>query len=179
VGVIPGVEVTTREEVHVLALFEDIATLADWQGLLDSSLPEAANRPEFFGYQLVYDGGDEIVGVDERLRQVGVGLGIDAIAEQVHARGGVVIPAHVFRGRHSLTSQLGFIDSAAAYDALEVTPAEWARDGYRLGQCLHGYPVVSGSDAHFLEDVGRTWLEVKQPAHTAGEVVQAIRRLAG
>jgi len=179
VGVIPGVEVMTREEVHVLTLFGDVETLADWQGVLDAALPEAPNRPEFFGYQVLYDAADEIVGVDDRLRQVGIGLGVDAITEQVHDRGGLVIPAHVFRRRHSLTSQLGFVPTDAAFDAIEITAGEWAQKGCRLGQRLHGYPLVSGSDAHFLEDVGRTWLEVSEQARSAGEVMQAIRRLAG
>ncbi len=179
VGVIPGVEVTTREEVHVLAFFEDVETLADWQALLDEALPSAANRPEFFGYQLLYDAGDEIIGVDERLRQVGVGLGLDAIADEVHARGGVVVPAHVFRRRHSLTSQLGFVAPGAGYDAIEVTAAEWRRGGYRLGQRLHGYPVVAGSDSHFLEDVGRFWLELAEPVRGAADILAAVRRRTG
>jgi predicted metal-dependent phosphoesterase TrpH len=179
VGVIPGVEVMTREEVHVLVFFDDVAALADWQTLLDAALPEASNRPEFFGEQIVYDAADGIIGIDERLRQVGIGMGLDAIAAEVHARGGVVIPAHVFRGRHSLTSQLGFIDPGGAYDALEVTTAEWRREGYQLGQRLRGFPAVTGSDTHFLEDVGRSWLEIGAAASTAGALLDAIRRLAG
>ena len=179
VGVIPGVEVTTREEVHVLVFFNDLATLADWQGVLDAALPVAPNRPEFFGYQVVYDAADEVIGVDERLRQVGIRLGLDAVTDAVHERGGVVVPAHVFRRRHSLSSQLGFIDPAAAYDAVEVTWKEWSRDGYRLGQRLCGYPVLAGSDTHFLEDVGRAWHEIAAPATTALEVLDAVRRMPG
>lgn len=179
VGVIPGIEVTTREEAHVLALFDDLDTLADWQAVVDAALPAASNRPEFFGHQIVYDAADEIVGVDERLRQVGIGLGIDAITEAVHARGGVVIPAHVFRRRNSLTSQLGFIDSTAAYDAIEVTAAEWRREQRCLGQRLAGFPVVAGSDTHFLEDVGRWWLEVGAEVSTASGLMEVVRRLAG
>jgi predicted metal-dependent phosphoesterase TrpH len=179
VGVIPGLEVMTREEVHVLVFFDDLAALADWQTRVDAALPAAPNRPEVFGEQILYDAADGIVGVDERLRQVGIGMGIDALADEVHARGGVVIPAHVFRCRHSLSSQLGFIDPGAVYDALEVTTAEWRRDGYRLGQRLCGFPVLSGSDTHFLEDVGRSWLEVGASAPTAGALIAAIRSLGG
>lgn len=179
VRVIPGIEVMTREEVHVLVFFDEAAALDDWQDRVDAALPFAPNRPEFFGYQIVYDAADQVVGVDERLRQVGIGLGIDAIATEVHARGGLVIPAHVFRQRHSLTSQLGFIDASADYDALEVTTREWRRDGYHVGQRLHGFPVVSGSDTHFLEDVGRAWLEVSASASTAGALLGALRSLSG
>lgn len=179
VGVIPGIEVTTREEAHVLALFDDLDRLADWQAVVDAALPAASNRPEFFGHQIVYDAADEIVGVDERLRQVGIGLGIDAITEAVHDRGGVVIPAHVFRRRNSLTSQLGFIDPTAVYDAVEVTATEWRREQRWLGQRLAGFPVVAGSDTHFLEDVGRWWLEVGAEVSTASGLMDVVRRLAG
>jgi len=179
VGVIPGIEVTTREEAHVLVLFDDLDTLTDWQAVVDAALPAVPNRVEFFGPQIVYDAADEIVGVDERLRQVGIEMGIDAITEAVHERGGVVIPAHVFRRRHSLTSQLGFIDPTAAYDAVEVTPREWRQQAHQLGRLVSGFPVVAGSDSHFLEDVGHWWLEVVEDVTTARGLMSAIRRLAG
>ncbi|MBN2450871.1 MAG: PHP domain-containing protein [Lentisphaeria bacterium] len=174
VQVIPGVEVTTREEVHATALFDSLDALLDWQAVIDRLLPKAPNRPDFFGYQVIYDETDEIVAVDERLRQVGIAMGIDEVAAEVHRRGGRLVPAHVFRARNSLTSQLGFIDPSAAYDAVEVSKAEWRRARHVLGDRIEGFPVITGSDAHFLEDVGRTWLEVPADVPTAAELFRIL-----
>lgn len=177
VEVVPGLELTTREEVHVLVLFDALESLADWQAVVDAALPAQENRPAVFGYQVLYDAADEIVGVDERLRQVGVSLGLEAITEAVHARGGTVIPAHVLRPRHSLVSQLGFIDAAAAFDALELGRRDWRERGCRLGQRLEGFPVLTGSDAHCLDDVGATWLEIDAAVHGISGLLEAVRRI--
>lgn len=175
--VVPGMEVTTREEVHVLALFAELAGLHAFQETVDNALPEARNDTEFFGWQLVYDEHDEVVDVDERLRQIGTSLGLDRLTEHIRACGGVAIPAHVFRSRNSLTSQLGFVNPDGGYDAVEVSVRTWRRQGLRLGQRIAGYPVVVGSDAHFVEDIGRFCLEVPTPVHTVPELLGALRQM--
>lgn len=175
--VVPGMEVTTREEVHVLALFADLAGLRAFQETVDGALPEAQNDAEHFGLQLVYDEHDEVVDVDERLRQIGTSLGIDALTERIRACGGVAIPAHVFRGRNSLTSQLGFINPDGGYDAVEVSVRTWRQQGLRLGQRVAGFPVIVGSDAHFVEDIGRFCLETPTPVRTVPQLLGVLRQL--
>src|SRR5512136_1809744 len=44
--VMPGMEVQTREEVHVLCLFDTIEQMSAWQALVDKSLPETPNNPD-------------------------------------------------------------------------------------------------------------------------------------
>src|SRR5271157_2184932 len=159
--VIPGMEVASREEVHLLVYFTEMTALTEFQELVDRNLPEEANSPEIFGYQLLYDDQDEIVGCDERLRQVGTGLGLDEIITTVHGLGGAVVPAHIYRKRYSLMSQLGFVDSTAAFDAVEIARPGWVKGDCRLGQRVEGFPALTGSDAHFLEDVGRLRMELE------------------
>ena len=174
--VVPGVEMTSREEAHVLVLFDRIETLDEWQQVIDDNLPAAANVPDIFGDQVVYSCDDEIVALDERLRQVGVNMGLSRVVEAVHERGGVVIPSHVFRNRHSLTSQLGLIDADAGYDALETRWRDWQQQDRHVGDCAYGYPVITGSDAHFLEDVGRVVLEVCDDVTTVSRLLASLRK---
>ncbi len=175
--VVPGVEVATREEVHVLALFDEPAALVELQAIIDSALPGLDNQPDFFGLQLVYDLDDEIVDLDPRLRQVGIDLGLEQLTGEVRRLGGYLVPAHVQRGKNSLISQLGFIDPLADFDAVELSVRDWQRQGCRPGQRLAGFPVLMGSDAHFLEDVGRHWFELPGQARTVGEALGLLRRL--
>lgn len=153
--VVPGMEVCSREEVHLLALFDDPAALADLQALVDAALPSADNLPEVFGYQVLFDDRDEVCDVDRRLRQAGTALSLDRLVEEIHQRNGLAVPAHVFRKRFSLWSQLGAVDAGPGYDLLEIAYPQWVREHYRLGRRLDNVPLVTGSDAHYLEDIGR------------------------
>lgn len=173
--VVPGMEVMSREEVHVLALFRRAADLAEFQARVDRQLPETANPSDLFGDQLLYDETDDVVGVDERLRQVGVALGLDDLVREIRACAGAVIPAHVQRGRFSLTSQLGFVDPEADFDAVELQRGQWVREGRRPGDRFAGFPAVTGSDAHFLEDVGRVCMDLPGVAPTLDAVLAALQ----
>jgi len=177
--IVPGMEVTTREEAHVLALFDQPEALFELQTVIDDALPEEENLVGFFGMQLVYSDDDEISDVDGRLRQVGADLGLESIVCEIRKLGGCVVPSHVFRRRHSLTSQLGFVPEGADFDAVEVSRRVWVHDGYRLGQTVAGYPAVTASDAHFLEDVGRHSMDLPGSFETVAQVLGAVRELAG
>lgn len=173
--VLPGMEITTREEVHLLALFDDPSSLHELTALVEYNLPAGDTDETLFGYQLVYDERDEIIGVDDRLRQTAVALSIDRLVDEIHALGGLAIPAHVFRPRNSLTSQLGFIDPTTNYDALEVRWRYWQSGEYQLGDRIEGFPVMTGSDAHFLEDVGRHCLELNAPIFGVADIKAALQ----
>ena len=160
---LPAVEITSREEVHLLAYFFSIEALVDFQSLLDAHLPNLSNLPDVFGYQVLYDASDEIVGFDERLRQVGSALSIERLVESVHQREGLIVPAHVDRSRHGLIAQLGLVDADAGYDAVEITWTLWRRENHCPGDRAHGYPLVTGSDAHYLEDIGRGGIDLADP----------------
>lgn len=174
---IPGMEVASREDVHLLALFESIEVLGDFQHLVDDHLPADGNPVGIFGHQILYDAQDEIIDIDPRLRQTGTSIALETLVEQIHRRGGVAIPAHIDRARNSLTRQLGFVDPEAAYDALEITRHAWRREGRRPGETLEGFLLTTASDAHFLEDVGGGAMAVEAAAPTLPAVLAALRRL--
>ena len=71
----------------------------------------------------------------------------------------MAIPAHVYRKKFGLINQLGFVDSQASYNAIEVSKYKWNKNRYHLGDLLAGFPVISGSDSHFLDDIGLFYME--------------------
>ncbi len=173
-AVLPGLEVTSREEVHLLAYFGEITHLAAFQRMIDEGLPEIANDPEGFGPQVLYDAQDEIDALDERLRQVGTALSLDQLVERVHALGGLAVPAHIDRPRHGLVAQLGFVDPEARFDALELRWQTWGREGRRAGDRQHGFALLCGSDAHFLNDVGRGAIDLPLESPTLAALRTAL-----
>lgn len=150
--VIPGIEITTREEVHILGLFRSTEDLTDLQELIHGSLVED-NDPEAFGYQVVVDEWDEPIGLEPKLLLAATGLTVEAAIDAIHSCGGLAIAAHIDREGFGLIGQLGFVPPGIQLDALEVSArvsqSEW-------NEKWDDYPVITSSDAHRLEDIGRS-----------------------
>ncbi len=159
VSVIPGVELTTREEVHLLAYFPDVESLLKLEKKIDSCLPKASNNPKFFGHQVRYDLSGEIVELDSKLRQTALDMGLDKLVALIHELGGLAVPAHINKNRFSILSQLGFLDSEANFDAVEISKFKWEKESFSLSDTLDGFPVIAGSDSHAVDDIGLFFME--------------------
>ena len=159
IRVIPGVELTSREEVHLLAYFPNIEALLKMEKEIDNYLPGKKNNSKVFGNQLYYDLKGEIIGIDDVLRQVALDIGLDNLIDFIHNIEGIAIPAHIDKDRFSLLSQLGFLDQKADFDAVEVSKFKWRKDKFQLGNTWDGFPVVAGSDSHGVEDIGLFFME--------------------
>ncbi|MBE3090775.1 MAG: phosphoesterase, partial [Candidatus Atribacteria bacterium] len=68
IRVIPGVELTSREEVHLLAYFPSIEAILKMEKEIDNYLPGKKNNSKVFGNQLYYDLNGKIIGIDDTLR---------------------------------------------------------------------------------------------------------------
>ena len=154
IRVIPGVELTSREEVHLLAYFPNIEALLKIEKEIENYLPKRKNNSQVFGYQLYYDLKGEIIGIDDVLRQVALDIGLDSLVDFIHRIEGIAVPAHIDKNRFSLLSQLGFLDREANYDAVEASKFKWRKEKFQLGDTWDGFPVISGSDSHSVEDIG-------------------------
>jgi predicted metal-dependent phosphoesterase TrpH len=151
--VLPGVELTTREEVHLLAYFDSLEVAGSFQGWIDAHLTVIKNKPEFFGYQVVVDRDERVVFEEERLLIAALDTDIHETAAAVIAHDGIVIWAHVDKGKNSLFSQLGIMPKGLEADALEVAAANhMARITRRYPETL-ATPFVCSSDAHYAEDI--------------------------
>lgn len=156
-----GVELTSKEEVHLLGYFPDEKTIREMELKIKKCLPVLDNKPSFFGYQLVYDYYGKVIEVDHLLRQNALQIGLDDLVDFIHSIGGIAIPAHIERDYCGLISQIGFLDPQSNFDAVEVSQFQWVKQNYKCGDVLQGFPVISGSDSHFLEDIGRFFMETK------------------
>jgi len=170
VTVVGGMEITSREEVHVLGLFSTLDGLHAVQEAIYAHL-EGENDREFFGDQWIVDERDCVIAENERLLIGATDLSLDKIVNLIHGHDGVAIAAHIDRPSFSLISQLGFIPVELDLDAVEIcSPCETAP--------LDGPPVVYSSDAHNLDDVGKRFTRLLVEEPSAAEVVLAIRGAA-
>lgn len=150
--VIPGMEVQTREEVHLLTLFPDLAKASLWDEKAYQHLPQVANNPQIFGDQPVVDEEGNILKFEERLLLNSLDLSLEEVKKQVEELGGLVIPAHFDKDSYSLLSQLGLIPPELELEALEMSRRnEFAQPKSWENLSL---PRLISSDAHRLMEIG-------------------------
>ena len=176
--VLPGMEVTSREEVHTLALFENILQLERFQMLVYAHLP-GENDEDVFGCQAIVNDHDEVEGINGRLLIGATDLPLQEIIDHIHREGGIAIASHVDRESFSVIGQLGFIDPSFAFDALEFTPRLGMAGARARFPDLADYPFLTSSDAHFLRDIGRTWTEMLIADGSFQELCLALKNREG
>lgn len=169
--VIGGMEITSSEEVHILGLFDTQTDLMHMQDMVYENLP-GENSEEAFGPQLVVDECGNVTGRNRRLLIGATTLTVEQIVDAIHRWAGLAIASHIDRERFSLIGQLGFIPEGLKLDALEVSAASSTVQEY-------GYPLITSSDAHFLEDIGRSPTCFMIESASLAEIRKALRRELG
>ncbi|HAP31671.1 MAG TPA: histidinol-phosphatase [Firmicutes bacterium] len=158
--IIPGIEVQTREDVHLLCLFSGLRAADDFAALIREKLPPVRNRPELFGEQVVVNGAEEILYFEEILLAGSVDMTVEGVAREVIARDGLLIPSHVDRPAYSLLANLGFLPPGLAVDALEIARPELMGKLWAEHPGLKGMPFITSSDAHFLSQMDTEYVTV-------------------
>ena len=120
--ILPGMEITTSEEVHLLAIFDSLSNLTLLQKIIDQHL-HGENDEERFGVQAIVNENGEVEGINNQLLIGATDLSLDTLIGYIHQFDGLAIAAHIDRESFSVLSQLGFIDDNADFDALEITPS--------------------------------------------------------
>lgn len=152
--VIPGMEIQTREEAHMICLFPDITACLKMQELVYKNLPPLPNRKELFGPQYLMDSFGSITGELDRMLLVSVDLSVEAVVHETGVLGGICIPAHVDRPSYSLLTALGFIPPDLNIHAVELSKQITSEEAALRFSSLNGYRMISSSDAHCLSDIG-------------------------
>jgi hypothetical protein len=164
VAVLPGMEVQSKEEVHLLCLFQTVEQVMDWQAVIYAHLPPLKNNEDFFGPQFVVDATGEFLRYNERLLLASVSLSVEEVVGGVVDRGGLCIAAHVDRPAFSLLANLGFVPPNARFAAMEISGYASVEEIRQQNPSLAGYPIICSGDAHRLEDMSdRTVLTLNEP----------------
>ena len=151
--VLPGMELQTREEVHLLCLFDTLEQLAEWQNLVNQHLPPLENDIEYFGEQFVVDETGEFVRRETQLLLTSADLSLEEAIGAVGSIEGLAIPAHVDRKANGLLEILGFIPVSVAIEALEISRHIGADAAPLRYPQIRGYPLIRDGDAHRLNEL--------------------------
>lgn len=148
--VIPGMEVETSEEVHVVCYFPNIEKAEQMGEFVKSHMQGIKNQEEIFGEQLYMDSEDNIIGKEDLLLVTATDLTIFEVVDKAKELGGVAVPAHIDRSSYSVLSNLGFMPPELLVQTVEIT----AKNRSKMEEEYEKkYNIISNSDAHYLEDI--------------------------
>lgn len=177
--VLCGAEVTTKEEIHCLAFFEDLTTLYTFQVYLEAHLKGVPNDPKYFGYQVVVDEFDQVLEEVEPLLISALDQNIDQVEKTVHQLNGLFIPAHIDRPSYSMISQLGFVPPGMAADALEISGKTSPADMVKQFPYLDACTFIGSSDAHHPDQLGSRTTNFYMNTASFDEVRMALQGIKG
>ncbi|MBN2298099.1 MAG: PHP domain-containing protein [Deltaproteobacteria bacterium] len=177
-SVIPGMEVTTREEVHVLAFFERVEQLDTLQAYVYEHL-NGLNNEKAFGMQVIVNEIGEVEGFNERLLIGATEISLEDLVERVHEYGGLAVAAHIDRPSFSVLSQLGFVPAHVPFDALEISARLSLAEARHKFPELEKYTFITSSDAHFIEDLGKTCIRMNLKEPSFSEIRLALQNKDG
>ncbi len=155
-------EVTSREEGHILCLFESVETAEEMGELIEAKLPDLpdfsdlSDRSEIlklrahrsnYDDQVYVDEDEHILGLIPKILIAATDYSTEELVFMTHQRGGLVIPSHIDRQAFSIVTQLGFLPSLP-FDAVECVSPSCEIEA-------HGIPVITNSDAHYPDAIGR------------------------
>lgn len=169
VQVIPGMEITSREDVHILGYFASLeAALAAGESVY-AHLPDIKNQPLLFGEQIIMRDGDTPSGTLDKLLINATDLSVDEVCGLIRSFGGVAVPAHINRGSNGMIGALGLMPFLPEYPVVEVYSGVPCPD-----DAVKGRFVLHSSDAHRLEDIQeRVFSLDAQP--TAQDVLRLLK----
>ncbi len=148
---VPGMELCTREEVHVVCLFSTLEQALAFSAYVGSKLPPIPNKPHIFGAQIRMDSADTVLGEETLLLAGAADIGLYEIPKLMEEYGGLAFPAHIDRKSNSLLSQLGLWTSDLDFPLAEVT--RYCPSDLFERKDLQGLRHISASDAHDLTQI--------------------------
>ncbi len=175
-SVLAGMELQTREEVHVLCLFDGLDQAEAWQRRVDLRFGSVLNDEEHVGEQYIVDATGDFIRNEPRMLITNVDISLEEAVQEVDALGGLVIPAHVERRAYGLLATLGF--ASPIFEALEISRHITPETARKQFPQIAGFPLLQSGDVHYPEEfLGAMEFELEAP--TIAEIRKALRGVDG
>lgn len=150
---IPGMELCTSEEVHIVCLFYTLEDALGFSDYVHPTLPPVKNKPKIFGEQLICDENDNVIGQEETLLVTASNISTAKVVRTVAEYGGICYPAHIDRSSFSILSNLGTIDEYFGFSCAEIFDISKEAELKEKHPYLNKLKIISDSDAHYLENM--------------------------
>ncbi|MBO7245556.1 MAG: PHP domain-containing protein [Clostridia bacterium] len=172
---IPGMEITTSEEIHLLVYFRSVDDAERFEAEFDKYRTKIKNRVDLFGHQQILDKDDKVIGEYEYLLSVASALSVDEVYEMASRYDAACVPAHIDKTSNGMIGILGMMPEAPVFDCVEIKDISKKEEIFSKNPILENTPVISDSDAHLLWDINEAVNFLPVSAHgTSHEVRNRI-----
>jgi len=172
---LPGMELTTTEEVHVVCLFEYLEDAMRFDAYVYEHLLDIQNEESIFGAQLIVNEDDEVIGKVDKLLINATDIDFDAVAGLMEEFHGIMIPAHLDKSTTSLISNLGFIPPDSSFGIAEMKDLKNLHRLQEQHPYLKDCMILSDSDAHYLPDIHEPTYTMLVPELSVSGVFAALK----
>lgn len=176
IAVLPGIEITSKEEVHILALFDELNEALSLQEIIYAHLP-GENDEETFGMQVIVNENNEVLGFNKKLLIGATTIPLEEVIRIIHSFNGIAVASHIDRESFSIISQLGFIPEDLELDALEISPHITLEEAKKRFE--NNYPITCSSDAHYPDEIGKGSTSFFLKEGTTTEIRKAFKNENG
>ena len=167
---VPGIEICSREEVHLLGYFPCVESAMEAGDICKAHLPKRKNVPSLFGNQLLMDDADNCIGHEDALLISATDLSISEIVSMIAVLGGVCVPAHINRGANGMLVNLGMMPIDIPFSVVEV-----ARQLPIDSAAIDGIQILHSSDAHQLGSVLEREFCIEAYCKNVPEILRVLR----
>lgn len=172
---LPGLELCTEEDVHVVCLFPDLYAALDFDRYVYDRMFKIPNKEHIFGAQLLYNDQDEIIGHEPNLLISSASIRFEDIHGLVEERKGIMIPAHIDKNANSLISNLGFVPPDSKFRCAEVKDLSKLPELLKNDPYLNDCCIISNSDAHYLEHIHEPEHTLRVKSRTIPDILEALK----
>lgn len=151
--VIPGMEICTSEEIHVVCLFESVKDAEKFSGYVYSNMPLIQHRQDIFGSQTIMDSNDNKKGEEPYLLLNATNISVNDILNITNSYNGTAFPAHIDRSSYSIISSLGSIPPESGFKTVEITNDCDIEKMLSLDPSIKNMSGLTSSDSHYLESL--------------------------
>lgn len=171
---IPGMELCTLEEVHVLCFFSELDNAMSFDNYVYERLIKVHNKEDIFGRQEIYNDEDCKTGDEPYLLINATDISFGELDKLMREYEGVYVPAHIDKGSNSLLSNLGFVPPDAQFVCAEIKDMNKADALCMMHPYLSQCRIITNSDAHSLDRMNEAdnFLEVEERSREA--VIRAL-----
>ena len=176
---IPGMELCTSEEVHIVCLFYTLEDALNFSEYVKSTMPPIKNKPSVFGEQLICDANDNVIGQEEILLVTASGISTEKVVKKVAEFNGICYPAHIDRSSFSILSNLGTIDEYFGFKCAEIYDILKEDELKKKHPYLERLKILSDSDAHYLENMRIPQQIIDVPENNINAILNYLNKNEG
>ena len=149
--VIPGMEICTNEDIHVICLFETVTDAENFSTYVYSNMPLIPHRPDIFGEQIIMNSDDIEISRESYLLLNATNISVNDILSTTNKYNGTAFPAHIDRSSYSVISSLGDIPPETGFKTIELSTSGDPERMKSLYPSIKNMLFLTNSDSHYLE----------------------------